>query len=554
MAIIIKTGRDRVGHLLAVLLCFAATADAAPGKYKAQRFDVIARAVNGDLDVTESITFEFQSGTFTKVWRDLPSSRTDGIQILNAALDGDPITPGDGPGHFVVSGRGRTRVEWHFAETGPSVHRFDLHYLAHGVVYRDAQDDVLRWRALPAEHGYGIDASRLQFEPAEARVTPPQTRRVDSAVVHSSSEAVTIEASGIQSDGWIIAELRYPAGRLAAAQPAWRAREMHAEELAPKWGLAAALIFGAGLFLVAATRQGYPTTSGIPSETTATEPPQPLPAAFASVLVTRGGPSGYQGIGTLLDLADRGVLTIRETRGRLGTRSYELSQVPGTHDLDTHESEVIVTAFGGAGDEVSLSKARGRLARGARRFRAALNADLEQRGLLDPVRKAIRDRLTGVSFAIILAGILGMVAAAPLVAQYEAWPFLLPVAIVVVGIVGLVTAATSTPLSDQGLVEAARWRGFRRHLKSLASSRDDRDPSPVPTRWIVYAIATGLASQWSRYLKRHPGAAPPWFIAAGANDGGAFAAFIGSHAASGGAAGGGAAGGGAAGGGGSGAG
>ena len=73
----------------------------------------------------------------------------------------------------------------------------------------------------------------------------------------------------------------------------------------------------------------------------------------------------------------------------------------------------------------------------------------------------------------------------------------------------------------------------------------------VPARWIVYAIAMGLASQWSRYLKRNSGVAPPWFVAGGANDGSAFAAFIGSHAASGS---GSAAGGGAAGGGGSGAG
>ena len=38
-------------------------------------------------------------------------------------------------------------------------------------------------------------------------------------------------------------------------------------------------------------------------------------------------------------------------------------------------------AFAGSGDEVTMSKARARLARGARRFSNALNDDLEERGL-----------------------------------------------------------------------------------------------------------------------------------------------------------------------------
>jgi hypothetical protein len=99
---------------------------------------------------------------------------------------------------------------------------------------------------------------------------------------------------------------------------------------------------------------------------------------------------------------------------------------------------------------------------------------------------------------------------------------------------------------------AAQWRGFKRHLKSLAAARDDRGGAVVPTRWIVYGIAIGLAHQWSRYLKKHPDAAPPWFVPSPGDSGGAFAAFVGSHAATSGSAGGG--GGAAAGGGGSGAG
>ena len=91
--------------------------------------------------------------------------------------------------------------------------------------------------------------------------------------------------------------------------------------------------------------------------------------------------------------------------------------------------------------------------------------------------------------------------------------------------------------------------------RGLAGKKDAEGSITIDSRWIVYAIAVGLATQWARYLKTHPGVVPPWFLAASRDDRGAFAAFLGSQAiVSGGHGGGAGGGGGAAGGGGSGAG
>src|SRR6185436_10431501 len=106
-----------------------------------------------------------------------------------------------------------------------------------------------------------------------------------------------------------------------------------------------------------------------------------------AVLAAKGRVSGGESVATLLDLADRGVLTIHELPRKLGTRQYAVAQVPGKHDLADHEMEALTIAFGGSGDPVSMNKARGRLGRGGRRFRAAVNAELTGRGLLDPSRK-----------------------------------------------------------------------------------------------------------------------------------------------------------------------
>ena len=558
----VSRGRDRAGHgaaaVLLALACWllpvAASAQGRPGAYKAQHFDVVITPRNGDLDVTETITFEFQSGTFRRVWRDLPTSRTDGIDIAEARMDGVVFPRGEGPGRVEVSGSGKVRVEWNFAPVGPSVHTLELRYVARGVAYREGNTDVVRWRALPSEHRYAIDESRITVQTADGTVRAGEFRHVQSiSATTPGSEGTTIVARGVDANGWLIVDVRAPAGRLIAAPPQWQQRRDHADALAPRWIGAAGVVLALGVFFVVSMRQGYPAPSVQPGDTTTTSPPAPLPAALAAVLAANGARTSYRSIGTLLDLADRGVLLVRERPRALGTRQYEIEQVAGRHDLVPHEEEVLRIAFDGRREPVALPKARGRLARAARRFNAALNADLEARQLIDPARRAARDRFMRTSLAMLVIGAASFIGAAAFAPRFGGWPFLLPAALVVAAIVGLVMAASMTPLSDMGLIEAARWRGFKRHLKSLADPRAARAVD-IDSRWIVYGIATGLATQWSRYLKKHPGVAPAWFVPATREDNGAFAAFVASNAATSGGHGGGGAGGGAAGGGGSGAG
>ena len=80
-------------------------------------------------------------------------------------------------------------------------------------------------------------------------------------------------------------------------------------------------------------------------------------------------------------------------------------------------------------------------------------------------------------------------------------------------------------------MRAARWRGFRRYLKSSLGEQSLRDAA-FASRDLAVALALGLGPQSSRYLKRHPGALPPWFAGVGdTHDRNvAFAAFVGSTA------------------------
>ena len=259
--------------------------------------------------------------------------------------------------------------------------------------------------------------------------------------------------------------------------------------------MAAAALFIVALLILLVIRQGYDAPSFERVEQpTSTEPPAALPAALAAALAAKGGMAGFPAAATLLDLADRGVLTIHELPRRFGVRNYAVAQVPGKHDLADHEAEALTIAFAGSGDAVPLSKARARLARGGRRFSQAVTSDLAERGLLDPSRKAVRDRLTILSIAMLFAGGLGAIGVAALIPRYGGWPFVLPLAVVIAGIVGVVMAAATTPLSDEGLMQSARWRGFKRYLKDVASSRESSGGAALRSRWWCTASRSGSAT------------------------------------------------------------
>jgi len=536
--------RWRTAVLLVGFLLFAVSGSAAAREYSAQRFDVAITVLpGGDLEVAESITFDFQSGRFEKVWREIPGRRTDGIEIINATMDDAAFPIGDGPGHIVVSGSRRMRVEWRFTPVDPSTHTFGLKYRVRGVAFTDQRGDVIAWRALPTDHPYRIASSHLTLETPESPVKTPvvERRRVGTATVAVDERIIDVRATQISRNGWIEIETVLPAAGLVSRQPAWRTSEMNAAALGPRWMIAAASIAVLGILFVLAVRRQDDAPSIVTTESTTITRPEQLPPALAGALINNGRAHVGHALATIVDLADRGVLMVHELPRQLGVRSYELAQVPGKHDLTAHEGAALMTAFAGRGDEVTLSRARARLARGSRRFSSAVEMDLAAQGLLDPSRKAVRDRLLAVGVVLLLGAAVSAIPIAALVDRYGGWPFLLALALVVAGFAGIIASATTTALSNEGLVRAARWRGFKRHLKRAMGEQASVGAAPFTSRDLSYAIALGLAMQSSRYLKRHPGVVPPWFAAAGDPHHGnaAFAAFVGSNANAGGAHGGG---------------
>lgn len=99
-----------------ILLAAACARPAFAKSYSADRFDSTVRVLpDGTLEVTEMVAFRFQDGTFREVFREIPARRTDGIEVVRAEMQGQPLPFGTESGTAEVQQRRtRVRVVWRF--------------------------------------------------------------------------------------------------------------------------------------------------------------------------------------------------------------------------------------------------------------------------------------------------------------------------------------------------------------------------------------------------------------------------------------------------------
>lgn len=545
-------GHMRIRSLLvlAALVLFAGAADAK--QYSARRFDVSIRVLeHGTLEVTETVVFQFEDGTFSYVTREIPTQRTDGIEILSASMDGRTMPIGEGNGEVEVTHKSRLRVRWRFEPTAHSTHTFVLKYLARGVIRREDGADLLAWRALPREHGYRIASSTIDLAlPAEPLQQPTVlTRRLRAAQLHDEGDRLRVVAQDLRSNGSVEIHVRFPSGAVISALSDWQARQLRAAERGPRWLAAAAVLLGATLIVLFALRQNYDTPPREMSVLTVTaDPPDALPAPVAGALATDGRPRTEHAIATLIALADRGEVTIAaEPRGFLGHREFMVTRARGAAPLAGYEQAVIETVFGsrdGLHESVKLSAAHGRLARSSRVSRA-MKQHLIESGFMDEGRKAVRDRYAHIAWVLLALGFVGLIGSIIFLRhEHGVWAMAVPGALFIAATIAGIFHHATTALSNEGLRRAHGWRAYRRHLRAVAREREPLAGNAT-SRLLPFAVAFGLASVWAKYAEHTAAAVPGWFQAAG-SDPGAFTAFVAAsgHGASGAGGAGGAAGGG----------
>jgi hypothetical protein len=526
----------RTFRVFVMLLALGSAAAAEAKSYSADRFDSRVEVLQGGaLRITETVVFRFEGGPYKEVFRHLRTRDTDGVDVVSASMDGVAFPRGEQPGTVQVSGDSRIRITWRFAPVADSTHTFELTYVMHGVVQRQGAADVLRWTALPVDHKYRIASSTISIDLPASPVAEPKvdSRRVNGQTLVEVNDArLRITATELRSDGWIRVTARMPQGSVIASPPAWQEKVRRQSASAPMWMAAGGVVLAAGLILLFSVRQGYdppPRDRTTPSVGPAL--PDTLTPAEAGAVIANGTPGMAHAMATLFALAERGELTINEeTKRAWGQRHFTVLRRSAHRPVATYEQvvlDVIFTDKDQAQDSVPLDKARSRLTRHFKRFRRALENELNAHRLLDADRAAVRHRFGVVSVvSLLIAGCVALPLAILALDTYGGWPLIIPAALAILAFVSLICHASHTKLSNEGVRRARYWRGFRDYLKEVAHDR-----TPVPAsgidRLVPYAVALGIADGWARFLKKHKRPVPSWFNAAAAGDSApAFVAFV----------------------------
>jgi hypothetical protein len=258
-----------------------------------------------------------------------------------------------------------------------------------GVV-RKLDADTIHWRAIPQERDYSIERSSITLTyPETARpIEPPTLDREFKASPLPNGTRLT--ATDVPVDQAVILTARFAAGTAAATAPHWQIQQQQLDEAAARAfpigilaGVATLILGGLGLFVYARAHRREASPSFAMSWDT---PPDDAPPALAAKLT--GHSQGF--MGTLFDLAQRGVLEIHESKSRWGSKKYTLELKDAAAPVSAHEQGLLSAVFRPGETTVDMSAIPTRLARKPKAFDEPLQQDLIDRGWLDPERKRQR--------------------------------------------------------------------------------------------------------------------------------------------------------------------
>lgn len=555
---------------------------------RATRYDVeLAVQQGGDVLVRETQEIAFRGGAFQQGFRRIPLARMEGIRdvrVEEVAPAAQAYRSGrDAPYTFALSGQtsgggsgsGDLLVEWWFPPTGAAQggasRTFVISYRAVGVVRFYEGGDQLRWQVLGTDRPYEIERSTITLRlppdvsvPAGSWMTDLYPRRYlrDSA---SSGNTVTWQAADISANEDIEVRAQWPSGIVAGSPPAWQAAADAADQrneiLGPVLtlgagaaGLLIPLIGGLALLTVWYTRGRDPRIGQVPPELDS--PPSDLPPALVGTVVDEHA-DAQDVVATVLDLAARGVIAIREVplAGAAGQasmaagvgRDFELQLLQERASLDgdlrPFERRVLDSFFT-RGATVRISELGGWFQRAVPGLQEVLHQEVVDARLFvgDPDR--VRQRYRRVGTLVVVAGVvLGFAAcsAVPDFAFVAWWPGL---GVIVLGVLLTAVAGRMPQWTAAGALEAARWRAYARYLSRAApqaltlpgggaaplprrangrvEGSDTSEPSAgveisplergeVFQRALPYAVALGIERTWVEKFSRAGTPVPRWF-------------------------------------------
>lgn len=501
-------GNQLRGIAALLIVGMSAVGAGAAKEHVAQRFEVTGTVQpDGSLDVVEVIAFRFTGGEYTTVTRELRATETDGVDVLEAAMDGSALPRGDDAGQVDVDASRRgARITWRFAPTRDRVHVFSLRYRYRGVVRHGDGEDWFRWPPFPSRFDYPIETGVARvIWPAAARA--PRLPDVEGPVASTAplENGFSLSVSNYrQADQDVVMTVRFEPGAFPGEEPEWEQDRRRAASMAPAFFAAAAMIIAATviviwLFLLRYRRDG----ADLPGAGTVTSPPDQLPAPVAGSIadgrVSTGSP---QLLAAVFDLARRGVVTIEEQHGGFASGRRFLLKRGDEAPLRPFERTVLDALFKDGARDERFDRALRRMGSHARKVGAAIRAELAADGFVDQDRQDGSRGLTIGGIVVILFAAALFVVLAAIGMRLGAAALAVPFAFAASGLAMVITAAAFSTLTPSGLRAARAWDAYRAHLKDeLRQGRAPADGEAIG-RMLPYAAALGLLSRFGKALEK----------------------------------------------------
>lgn len=491
-----------------------------------QRDAEITILQNGDVQFVETWVVEFQYGTFTFAFREIPKNKlreisdwsvSEGDRIFEKGLRTDSFSVDETDEKY--------KITWRFPATNQGanaysdVHTFTLKYTLHGAMRVYPQGDQFWWKFVEADRAYTIASSRVILHlPQEFPVD--QIKATTYLNYNETYGARVIDGKTIEFNGGpfpsdVFWEIRAQFPHVIPAPPEeWQKWDDYVEQTAAQNNLYAAVAFvvmliGGPLFLLVLwylVGRDKPTTFA--AEFLPKPPDEDTPPGVVGTLLDER--ADLQDIlATVADLAQRGFLRIREADA-FGAPEYQ-RVANRKAKFEPFEREMMTALFGNS-DRRTLDDLRGSFYYRINDLQNALYDEVVARGYFPASPLATRDFYFRIArWGAILTPVLGLASACVwiLFAPLLFLP-LLALEIFFIGLLGL--SRVMPRRTPKGAAAAAQWNAFKRYLAHVEKYTTIQAAQDKFAEYLPYAIAFGLERSWFTKFQQTNVPAPKWYV------------------------------------------
>jgi uncharacterized membrane protein YgcG len=493
-----------------------------------QRLDVDLTVLsNGNLRVVEKNVIRFTSGRFTFGFRDINQSRLTDIRevkVTEGSESSEPIRH-----ETAFADNGDFRIKYYFARPAQNeVRTVTLAYTVSGALRYYEGGDQLYWAAIYASrNGFPVKRSTITVNLPGVSAQHAETNLSTTITAEPGEQTLTIVANEpIPSGEELEVRVQFPHGVVQGSPAPWQAafdrQREYDETVRPRNDLLALLaslvaaIGGPALALVTWVTRGRDPNVGLVAEYL-TEPPNVSPGVAGALVDEKADTQDV--IATFVDLARRGIITMKETRDerRLmsigGAPDFEIAPGPNYENktLAPHEQK-LWNALNLNGEAKLMSQLKNKFYRSIPGIQQGLYDQLVSEGFYNATPPNTRNKWNSLGWMALIGSVAVGFGAVTLLSGLTNNAICLPIGLAVTAVIFLIMAPHMPRATRAGAEMKMRAQAFKRYLANIEKYTSLKEATDQFDKYLPYAIAFGIDRTWVQKFSRVETPAPPWYI------------------------------------------